>query len=67
MKEMFDRLKTCYCILTSHTYYVFCFNKSQKIRRVEIENPTKWIDGLISGFLQSDKYTNLKKRCGYDK
>lgn len=66
MRVLIEKLKACYYILTSHTYYVFCLTKEPKTRKVYIENPTKFIDEVVVEYLQSDEYKEFREEYGYD-
>lgn len=65
MKEIIERIKICYYILTSHTYYVFCIDKNNKDKGCFIENYNKCIDKAIINFLNSDSYKKLKIKYGW--
>lgn len=67
MRIIIEKLKACYYILTSHTYYVFCLNKKPKPRIAYIENPTSFIDSVIVDFLNSEEYKQFKCKYGYNK
>lgn len=67
MRVLIEKLKACYYILTSHTYYVFTLTKEPKPRKVYIENPTSFIDGVIIDFLNSEGYKLFKEQYDYNK
>lgn len=67
MRVLIEKLKACYYILTSHTYYVFTLTKEPRPRKTYIENPTSFIDGVIVDFLNSEQYKDFKKKYNYDK
>ena len=66
MRVLIEKLKACYCILTSHTYYVFTLTKEPRPRKVYIENPTKFIDGVIIDYLNSEVYKDFKREYGFN-
>lgn len=67
MRTLIEKLKACYYILISHTYYIFCLTKEPKTKKVYIENPTKLIDKVIVEYLTSKSYKEFKEKYGYDK
>lgn len=67
MRVLMEKLVACYYILTSHTYYLFCCSKNQTPKKVNIENPTSFIDSVIVDFLNSEEYKKIKDKYGYNK
>lgn len=65
MKGIIERIKICYYILTSHTYYVFCMDKNNKCKRCFIENSNDYIDKAIIKYLNSDSYKKIKIKYGF--
>lgn len=66
MRVLIEKIKACYYILTSHTYYVFTLTKEPRPKKVYIENPTSFIDSVIIDFLNSKGYKEFKKKYGYE-
>lgn len=59
IKNIAERLKICWLVMTSHTYYTFFVTKSDdeningKVRGCYVENPTKFTTSVIIDYLKS--------------
>lgn len=60
-KSILERLKICWLVLTSHTYYTFFISKSNdeningRSKGGYIENPSKFATEVIIDYLKKDK------------
>lgn len=58
--DILERLKICWLVLTSHTFYTFFVSKPDKdnihgkSKGCYIENPTKFVTEVIINYLNSD-------------
>lgn len=65
INSIFERLKICWLILTTHTYYVFFVSKpnDENINGrpvgCYIENPSKFVADTIISYLENDKESNI--------
>lgn len=66
MRVLIEKIKACYYILTSHTYYVFTLTKEPRPKKVFIENPTLFVDSVIIDFLNSKEYKEFKDKYDYN-
>lgn len=65
IESILERLKICWLVLTSHTYYVFFISKPNdkningKSKGCYIENPSKFTTEVIIEFLKKEKELHL--------
>lgn len=65
IKTILERLKICWLVLTSHTYYTFFVTKPNDKningtpKGCYIENPSEFVTNVIINFLNKNKQLNI--------